>query len=707
MKRRNLLLVALLVSCLNIDLFVRASAQELTVKASFAESAISSGEQITLQLSRPLQPSEGRIGVLIGTTDWTSLFSVAPDALVYTPQMPLPAGESEVIVYLVTGENDWREIARFPLRVLDAQPATPQPQDTMQNGNGSRKMEFKPSLTIGIKSQAAESHFPQENRPERETFADFTLQGSLQSNFTRGAFGSEMQFDIAGSSYRNEALRFAQEGNRAPRIDLASYLLQFQAGKAKIQMGHIAYGANRHLINSFSSRGVSLTFPITRRADFSIAAMNGSSIVGWDNFIGLSRRKHQMVTGTLGVEIFPERPGGLRIEGGLLHGSLLPINNFNQGNITDAEQSKGVSVRVIASDPSQRIRLDAGFARSRFNNPSDPLLNQSFNVVSVTEDARNARYIDAGFDILRDRPVSATRKASLTFNFRHETVAPLFRSVAAFTQADRFQNQFEAVANIADVTATVSHWRYNDNLDRIPSILKTLTRRNGVIIGAPLVSLFGDRANPSPWFPRVSYGYDRTHQFGASLPLNSDFAISHVPDQVSTNQNALAEWQFQKARFGYRFNHSFQNNQQTGRELSDLRNLVNGFTIGVTPHAKVDLNFDISLESAKNFETDRIDRLNRVGTNVNWLSSNRSTLTATVSTIFAGDVAGASESRNLELDVQWSYRFALERSRYRKVQGQFFVRYANRYARSLDSLFGFNNLTKFQTLNLGLSFTFF
>ncbi|MEW6210660.1 MAG: hypothetical protein AB1631_20010 [Acidobacteriota bacterium] len=705
---RMLASLALAVGCANIALFVRAQAQGLTVTASFADRTIPPGEQITLNLSRALHPSEGKIAVLIGVTDMTALFALSPDALVYTPQIPLPAGESAVAVYLVAGDNNWREIARFTLSIGEVQPSEPQEQSAPeQNGSQKRKVDFTPSLTIGLKSQVAEYHFPASVAPERERFTDFTLQGSLRMETHGARFNSQMQFDVAGSSYRREALRFAQEGELAPRIDLASYLVQFQVGKARFQAGHIAFGTNRHLISSFSSRGVSLTLPVTSRADFSLAAMNGSSIVGWDNFLGLDRRKHQIVSGTLGFEFIRERPGGLRIEGGLMHGSLLPISNFNQGNITDAEQSRGASIRVVASDTAQRIRLEAGFARSRFNNPSDPLLEQSFNVVPVRETSRNARYIDTSFDIVRDRAISATRKANLTINYRHETVDPLFRSVAAYTQADRFQNQIEAVASIADVTITASHLRFNDNLDDVPSILKTLTRRTGVIIGAPLASLLSDPAKPSQWWPRVSYSFDRTHQFGAALPINSGFSISHVPDQTSANQGALADWQFQKARFGYRFNRSFQDNRQPGRERADLRNLINGFTLGLTPHNAIDLNFDVSLESAKNFETLRIDNTNRVGANINWRINGRMNLAATLSTLFAGDRADTSRSRNAEFDLQWSYRFAVERSRYRKAQGQFFIRYANRYAYALDDVFRFNNLTRIQSLNLGLSFTFF
>jgi hypothetical protein len=141
--------------------------------------------------------------------------------------------------------------------------------------------------------------------------------------------------------------------------------------------------------------------------------------------------------------------------------------------------------------------------------------------------------------------------------------------------------------------------------------------------------------------------------------------------------------------------------------MADLTNLVNAISFGVNPASAIDIGFELSVERARNREQNRIDHTNRAGANINWRMTRASTLAATLSTIFAGDVADTSDSRNAEFDLQWSYRFAADKGAYRKVQGQFFVRYANRYARSLDNLFGFSNLTRLQTFNIGLSFTFF
>lgn len=63
--------------------------------------------------------------------------------------------------------------------------------------------------------------------------------------------------DFAGSSFKPETLRFGALGTEAPDVDLSSYLMNFQIGKAKFSLGHTSYGGNRHLVNSFSSRGLS------------------------------------------------------------------------------------------------------------------------------------------------------------------------------------------------------------------------------------------------------------------------------------------------------------------------------------------------------------------------------------------------------------------------------------------------------------------
>jgi len=713
-------------------------ADDLTIRAAFdGKASVMPNEKVELSLGRALQPADGSLAVLIGDTDVTAMLTVEAANVSYVPRLPLPAGESDVTVWLVLTGNQWKEIARFPLRVAtvpsssgadesnNAQAASANnAAPTPKRHWGFDKIEPIKNVSLNLKSQPGSDAFP---KPPpggaRENFTDLAGQASLGVAFTRGALVWSNRFEMAGSSFQNEALRFGELGQKAPNVDLSSYLLQVQHGASNFALGHVSFGAQRHLINGFSSRGMTAKIAFGKRADFSAAVVNGASVVGWSNFLGLNRRKHQILSAALGFEFLPARPQGLRIEAGALSGSLLPLNNFSGRTLTDAERSAGGSLRLIASDAQNRFKLDAGFTRSRFTNPSDPLLEQGLNLTPARETTRSARFADASLALLRDLKLNSLQKANLTLNFRHERVDPLFRSIGAGAQADHFQNQFELVGALGEANFTVSHTRFNDNLNNLPSILKSLTRRDGLNVNLPLSALFGPGAaerqqsngrtngRSNPWLPRIGFTVDRVHQFGAFSPVNGGFRPDLIPNQISLNYNLSADWQFTKWRFGYKFNRSSQDNRQPGRELADLENLTNGLTLGLNLTPAFDVNFEVNNELANNFEFKRADRTLRYAASANWRMTPRAAFTLNLSTIGAGDLARTSNSRTIEGDAQLSYRMDGEHPVWRRLfanhmQAQFFVRYANRFARTRDLLFIVNNLNKVWTLNTGMNLTF-
>ena len=711
---------------------------ELTISASFADKQVAADEPIEFRLNRPLSKAEGSLAVIIGQADLTALFTVAEKNLRYDQKtLPLPLGESQVTLYLVSPSNDWKERARFTLRVgkvaggqrpgAGGQGSVPQPdptpgtrppspvtdpaQDPKQPRKklGFDKLSLIPSLTLSFKSQPAQSNFPLTNRPSRPTFTDLNLQGSFKGEMARGLLTSQTQFDCVGSSFQQEALRFGQLREQAPQVDLSSYLMQFQIGKVRYQFGHFSFGASRQLMNSFSSRGLTISFPLGNHADFAISAMNGTSIVGYSNFFGLDKNRHRLFSGTLGLELAPKRPGGLRVEVSALNAWVQPVNSFSQGSVNDAERSQGLGFRLLASDAAQRFKLDTGFARSRFTSPSDPLVNQGATIKPFPSIARNARYLDASYDLLKNLTLTKDRKVNLTFGLRHERVDPLFRSLGASTQADKFSNEFSMIGAIGEINAQFTHSRFNDNLKGIPSILKSLTRANTFVLGTPTSTLFGNKDKPSLLLPRLSYNFSRVHQFGAAVPVNGGFEldVGLIPNQISTNQGFSADWQIQKWRVGYRLNHSFQDNQQKGRELADLSSLVNGVAVGVAASPTLDINFDVNIERANNREARTQDGTLRLGPGVNWRMTKKSTFASSFSNSLAGDAANTRRNRNIEFDVQWAYQFAFGKERFRKLSGQFFIRYADRYARTRNSIFATSDLQKNQTLNLGMSFNMF
>lgn len=720
-------------------------ATRLKITPSFSlREPVAQDSSIELYLSRPLHDPEVRVAVLIGTTDVSTLFAQSGLLLRYNARLwPLPLGESALTVYVVSNDDLWEQIGIFSLLVAKEQikndEAKPQaqfvrparfadgliastdreaalgmrpslqPAEPQQTNKGKLKLNLIPSLNVGIKTQPAQSTFPSANTPsDRATFSDLTMQASLKGDLSYNVFKNQSSFDFAGSSFQQEALRFGTLGNDAPNVDLASYLIQIQTGPVKFQVGHFGYGSHRHLINSFSSRGVNVTVPFLNRFDFSAAAMNGTQLVGYDNFFGLDKRRHQMLSGTLGMELFPKRPGALRFELAVLSAYFQPVSGVNRGVITDVQRSRGISIRVLGSDKNSRLRFEGGFTRNLFASPSDTTLEQGLRVVPLPTLLRNAHYFEVSYDVLRNVAITKTKRANLAVTFREENVAPLFRSLGASAQADKIQYDVSTTGSVGEITGQFSYSNFHDNVRRIPSILRTINGLASFSVAAPAKVLL-NRSNDSPWLPRLGFNFNRLRARGAAFPVNGGFEIQPdaIPDLIGTAKTFTADWQMKKFTWGYNLNHSFQNNQQVGRENADQRVMVQTGRVGVTVNSRLNFNVDLSSESATNRETGRIDRTYRVGPGVSWQISRNMGVTTNFSNTIAGDAANTSRNRNTDLDISWTYRFQAGREGPRKVAGQFFIRYANRYSHTLDRIFFSDNLNKNQTLTANLSFTFF
>ena len=261
--------------------------------------------------------------------------------------------------------------------------------------------------------------------------------------------------------------------------------------------------------------------------------------------------------------------------------------------------------------------------------------------------------------------------------------------------------------NFGELTFAFGNLRDRDNLSDILSILKTLNRRSNIIIGVPLGTFFSPE-KPRKWLPQISYSMDFGHQFGAFLPVDGSFADpSQVPDQKSYTQAFNAQWNFtDKFTLGYRLSRAFQDNRQIGRERADFRSLVNAFTVGTKPFTSLDLDLEIAREQQINLEQPRTDNTVRVGGRALWRTPfiKNSSFSSGLSITVAGDTNNQNDARNAEFDVQWAYNFALGKKKFKKLNTQFFIRYANRYGDTIDRLLIVNSYNKTQAFNFGLTF---
>jgi hypothetical protein len=674
------------------------AAEELTVAAGWNETAfVGRTDRIELRLSRPLLAEEGRLGIVLGTLDLSDLFRTIPSGLSYGPgAVPLPAGEHDLVVHRVDPKGEWAELARFRLKV--------------RARGGFDASSVAPVADFANKGQVAQGHAPDSAKPPRETFQDLTAQLGWRTELVRGDFALRTNVNVTGVTFRQEALRFGTLQNEAPRVDLAGYGLELRKGWAKLTLGQVSFGTQRHLATGFASRGALLTLAPGRVVSLEVGAANGSSIVGWDNFFGLGSVSHQMRTATVGLELVPSRPGGIRLELSALDGSLQPIAGFAQGAVQSAEKSQGGAARLLFSDSGQRVRLEAGFARTRFQAAQDAQLEEGLPVTAIPDVTKNAQFADVTVTPFPSIQLSPTTQATFSVTLRHERIDPRYRSVGALVQADRLQNGLDANGTLGPVSLLGSFLWSEDNLDEVPSILKTRTNRAAGSLGVALPALFGSSEKQAAWLPVATLSAEETHQYGESSPLNADALATFVPDQVGSVAGAQLAWQAGAVQIGYRFGWSFQDNRQEGRESADLRNRVHGINAGLSAFGTVGLQVELAFERADNLETGRTDETRRLGASVTWQPARETNLLVNASTTLGRDEAQTSENDSRELAAELSQGFRLGKLlalSAEGVRGRAFVRYTSRLSSSFDRTFGFDSSTSGWQWNTGISLSLF
>src|SRR5687767_5180878 len=158
-------------------------------------------QPIGLRLSRPLNLETERLAVLIGRTDVSALFTVTPIVARYAANtLPLPRGESEMVVYLARRAEPWQEVARIPLRV--------------RLRGGFHKAEMKPGLTLTTNGQVA----PRENTDgTKPPYAGVTFNPAFRTSLVNDNGTFELQSNFLAVTKQAQALRFGAQGRSAPK----------------------------------------------------------------------------------------------------------------------------------------------------------------------------------------------------------------------------------------------------------------------------------------------------------------------------------------------------------------------------------------------------------------------------------------------------------------------------------------------------------
>lgn len=634
----------------------------ITVTAAYSvEQFLQSQAPIELKLSRAPSPAEGRIAVFVGSADLTTLFELSGTRLIFQSRGDdLPAGESELKVFLVTGPT-WKEIAKFPIRVL-----TPKGFETAQ---------FAASTEVRNTGQLAEQVSGGQVASDRPQFQSVGATFGLQTRHKRGRVSLTSETHFLGAGQKSEALRFGEQGDRAAQIDLADYVIRFEAPYTTVALGQVSTGTNRHLINGFGSRGVTATFG-TPRASISIGAANGTSIVGTDNILGLNRANHRILSSTLALELLPSRPGALHVEATALQGSVASQSGFTQGGITSADRSDGYGFQVAASTPAQRLRVAAGFANSVSQFAAEPPTSGG-SVTATPSHRKSARYLEANVGLLQDRKFFVVVPVTLNLALRHERVDPLYRSVAVSTQSDIQRDGFDLSGNIDAVSLQLSGSRTSDNLSAVASLMTSRSQGTAITLSTPLASLL--RANPTrTWIPTFNYARQQMHQFGVGVPTGGGFSASDIPDQQTTIQDAGLNWQIDQWQLGYRVNQSDQDNRQPGFETADASTRTHGVTVGVTPRSNLRVGLEIGVERQDNKKLAQKNYLRRGAINANWNVTPVTTLDGSLTLSSTQDRGADGDTHLSAVQLGIARGINLWRSESPTPRGQVFLRFTKR-----------------------------
>jgi hypothetical protein len=614
---------------------------------------------LAFTLSRPLRPGAERLAVIVGISDLSALLDVSGTRALLPLRGERIEGDAEVRAYVVSTAGVWREAGRFPFRRVTA--------------GGFDSAAVKPAFDVQSTGQV-DAHVPQGAAPAASQ-QGLSGNAGFDASLKRGRWDATVQGQSVGASKEQARLRASQLGPRAPAVDLASYNLRLTDHVVGLSAGHFAIGDDRHLLNQFRSRGLSADLALPHGLTFAVASVAGSELVGWDDPLGVARPSHRLLSGTIGIDAVPSRPGLVRLELTTLHGRVQPQPAFSQQAVTDREQSDGIGAQLTAADPSGRIRLVTGLASSRFTNPADRGLSGDSTLVAVRPERRQARFADATVDVLRGAHLFRA-PASLSLTAHEERVDPQYRSVGATVQADRDQTGLDATASLDALQLQFATSSGRDNLARIPSLLTTRLRGESLNAALPLAQLV--RAAPAAWWwPALNASWQASWQAGEATPQNGGFRLpSQIPNQRTDNVVTSAAWQRASWTITGHLNYSVVDNRQPTRENADFFTTAPGVTVGLTPSPRLTLNVDLSDEAQESVERAAHATNRRLSLQSDWRPVGLMALNATVSVVSTDDPATTQRHGNTELAVEASQGFNLFGHAPSGAQGRLFARYS-------------------------------
>jgi hypothetical protein len=282
---------------------------------------------------------------------------------------------------------------------------------------------------------------------------------------------------------------------------------------------------------------------------------------------------------------------------------------------------------------------------------------------------------------------------------------PQFGTLGASVSPDRFQGQYGINATVAGASIQFQHSNSEDNIDRLPNLLKTKNKSDTFSLSLPLQTVV---QNNNIFIPTISYSYQHTTQNGSIVSAaNGNFNDpSKIPDQINVSQNIGLAWKFSDAlSFDYKFSNTFQDNRQPGRENADFSNLGHQFSVGWQSSQQLRFSLGYNFSSNQNIER-QVTRFSQSPTlGVNWDIIPDLSLAFNYNLNRDSDSAGESsvQANSLDLLLTWNFK---TNTFGRENPGSVFLRYGYQSNLNRVSIGNVNTDATINTVSTGLSLSF-
>ena len=665
--------------------------QALTIKL-IAHNVIQTGTQTN---GSKIKTAE-QFQVLLGDNDISSLFDYKNSQLVFAGGIPLPAGENELIVnQLIDGQ--WQAIGSASLSVLTS--------------NGFQQANWTPSLDLNINSQLDEQVSGDTVKSDRPTYSDVTANIGLQSHHQKDDFIIDSHINFLSVSNRQQAIQFNTRTSNAKKLDLADYSVSIKNGFHTVTLGQTSYGNNSLLIDNLSRRGLTWAYQNESELSFNGAILNGTDIIGYNNFLGLSDHNEQFVNSLgFGFNTLTDSRISLRIEANYLDAKRLSQNDFGVGEITSSEENQGVGFKFTTIDQEGRLYAELTFGFSRYTYPDDPNLSFADELVELKTETAMAHNLNIVYALVKNWQTPWGSDTNINLNLNDSKAEPLYQTLTAFVQANIKNRMIGAQYQFGNVSGGLSNQSSQDNLDNLVNLLTTKTENSSFNSNFPLAQMFNheEEVNTESWLPNLDYSYQKTHQFAINSPDFDQSGFndtSHLPDQLTIAHSLSSSWQLESFSVSLQSNHNVQDNRQVGREDSDYSNLQHAISLNLQQNENT--SWSVSLGKNRQFDNElkKIQYSKSMTASFNWQSVDGLALSINYGLSKDDDSLNEAKNMSTNADIGLVKNF-IKGEWWLPVDGSISLRMNYNDNESIDNIFDQQNRfgTKIAQLGINLSF---